>query len=100
MYMKPFHSATLSTRPLLGQVVDLDLVLCTEFDLEYAIYSLMIETLSKAMNAALEPLVCNRFLKTPLKMPFFLLRNRSKFEDVAFRGLLALGHQTLHRGEH
>ena len=28
------------------------------------------------------------------------LGNRSKFEDIAFRQLLALDHQTLHRGEH
>ena len=28
-----------------------------------------------------------------------LLRNRSNFEEVTFRQLLALGHQTLHRGK-
>ena len=29
-----------------------------------------------------------------------LIRNRSKFENIAFRRLLALDHQTLHRGDY
>ena len=63
----------LSRRPFLRQVVELDLLLCTEFDSEHAVCSYvifllrdqrLIERLSKAMGVAL---VANNFLPVPSK---------------------------------
>ena len=74
-------NSNLSRRPFLGQVVDLDLLLCTGFDLEHAVLFLcqqnqrllrdewmpVTERLSEAMAAAL---VCSNFSQIPWKFHF------------------------------
>ena len=73
-------NSNLSRLPVLGQVVNLDLLLCTGFDsmlfCSYVIFVFrgqrLIERLSEAMGSAL---VGNNFSPIPLKFSFHMKKN-------------------------